>query len=143
MVAVGAVMARVPEVAAAYVFGSVARGTATIESDLDVAVVYRDRHTDAHHRLATALALELSRATGFERVDVVDLEEQGSVFALRVLSDGKRAYEGDRERRIDFESDTISRGLDFLPTYELATRDEPAAMQRWLDGRYGLPRDRT
>jgi hypothetical protein len=86
----------------------------------------------------TSLALELSRATGFERVDLVDLEAQGSIFSLRVLSDGLRAYEGDRERRIDFESDTISRALDFLPTYELATRDKPAALRRWLEERYGL-----
>lgn len=138
MAAIASVMARAPEVAAAYLFGSVARGTATIESDLDVGVVYRDRRSDAHDRLATSLALELSRATGFERVDLVDLEAQGSIFALRVLSDGKRAYEGHRERRIDFESETISRGLDFLPTYELATRDKPAALRRWLEERYGL-----
>jgi predicted nucleotidyltransferase len=135
---VAAVMACVPEVAAAYVFGSVARGTANGESDLDVGLVYRQRGSDAHDRLATTLALELARATGFEQIDVVDLEVQGPIFAHRVLCDGLRAYDGDRIRRIDFESETIVRALDFMPTHVLATRGKTVALRRWLEERYGL-----
>jgi predicted nucleotidyltransferase len=135
---VATVMARSPDVAAAYVFGSVARGRATPESDLDVGVVYRTRGGDAHERCATALALDLARATGFAEIDIVDLEAQGPVFAHRVLCDGIRAYEGDRIRRVDFESETIVRALDFMPTHVLATRGKTAALRRWLEERYGL-----
>jgi predicted nucleotidyltransferase len=135
---VAAVMAGVPEVAAAYVFGSVARGKATPRSDLDVGVVYRQRGSDVHDRLATSLAVELARATGFEEIDIVDLEAQGSIFAHRVLCDGIRAYEGDRTRRVDFESETIVRALDFMPTHVIATRGKTAALRRWLEERYGL-----
>jgi uncharacterized protein len=136
--AVASAMAGYPEVAAAYVFGSVASGRATPESDLDVGVIYRPRGSDAHDRLATSLALELARATGFAEIDLVDLEAQGPVFAHRVLCDGLRAYEGDRARRIDFESETIVRALDFMPTHVLATRGKASALRRWLEERYGL-----
>jgi predicted nucleotidyltransferase len=135
---IAAVMGRHSEVAAAYLFGSVARGTSRPGSDLDVGVVYAPRGSDAHDRLVTPLALELAEATGFTEIDVVDLAAQGPVFAHRVLCDGLRVYEGDRERRIDFESDTIVRALDFMPTYVIATRDKPAALRRWLEERYGL-----
>jgi predicted nucleotidyltransferase len=135
---VAAVAARHPEVAAAWLFGSVARGRPTAESDLDVGFVYRDRGSRAHDALATTLAIELAQATGFAEIDVVDLEAQGPIFAHRVLCDGLRAYEGDRSRRVDFESDTIVRALDFMPTHVLATRGKRAAMRRWLEERYGL-----
>lgn len=135
---IAAVMQRVPEVAAAYLFGSVARGCATAQSDLDVGVVYRERCSDAHERVATGIAIALARATGVEEIDVVELEAQGPIFAHRVLCDGIRAYEGDAARRVDFESETIVRALDFMPTYRLATRGKPAALRRWLEERYGL-----
>ncbi len=135
---VGDVMRRFPDVAAAWVFGSVARGRARPDSDLDVGVVYRERKSDAHDRVATALAIELSRATGFSTIDVIDLESQGPIFAHHVLCDGLRAYEGDPIRRVDFESDTIARALDFMPTHVIATKGKPAAFKRWLEERYGL-----
>lgn len=124
--------------AAAYLFGSVARGEAGPESDLDIGIVYRERCAGDHDRLAPELALALGRASGIELVDVVDLEAQGPIFGHRVLCEGWRLYEADAGRRIDFESETIVRALDFRPTYDLATRDKPAALRRWLEKRYDL-----
>ncbi|MBC8073026.1 MAG: nucleotidyltransferase domain-containing protein [Deltaproteobacteria bacterium] len=135
--AIAAVLSRYPEVSAGWLFGSVARGTAGPGSDLDVGVIY-PRGRDAHARVAPQLAMELARATGFERVDVVDLAAQGPIFAHRVLCDGRRVYEGDRDRRVDFESDTTARAFDFMPTYRIATADKPAALRRWLAERYGV-----
>lgn len=127
-----------PAIAAAYVFGSVARGEAGPESDLDIGVVYRHRAGTEHARLAPVLAAQLGQASGFEAVDVVDLDAQGPIFCHRVLCEGRRLYEADAARRIDFESETIVRALDFQPTYDLATRDKPAALRRWLRERYDL-----
>jgi predicted nucleotidyltransferase len=131
-------LAKHPEIAAAYVFGSVAQGRARVGSDLDIGVVYRARGEPAHERVATTLARELSHLTGVEAVDVVDLEAQGPLFCHRVLCDGLRLYEGDADRRVDFESDTVVRALDFRPTYEIATRGKVAALRRWLKERYDL-----
>lgn len=47
-------------------------------------------------------------------------------------------YEGDRDRRIDFESETMVRAFDFWPTYELATRGKEQALRAWLAKRYDL-----
>ncbi len=139
--AIAAVLARYPALAAAYLFGSVARSEAREDSDLDVGVVYRARGSDVHERVASSLASELSSATGFEHVDVVDLEAQGPIFCHRVLLEGRRVYEADRARRVDFESDTLVRAFDFRPTYELATRGKVAALRRWLRERYDLRAD--
>jgi predicted nucleotidyltransferase len=135
--AIAAVLSRYPEVSAGWLFGSVARGSAGPDSDLDVGVVY-PRGSYAHTRVGPLVAMELARATGFERVDVIDLAAQGPIFAHRALCDGRRVYEGDRDRRVDFESDTMSRAFDFMPTYRIATADKPAALRRWLEERYGV-----
>jgi hypothetical protein len=138
----GPIVASEPAVAAAYVFGSVARGEAGPESDLDVAILYRrGEPQEVHARVAAELAASMARAAGIEAVDIIDLEAQGSIFAHRVLCEGRRIYEGDPARRVDFESDTIVRALDFRPTYDLATRDKPAALRRWLRKRYDLRAD--
>jgi uncharacterized protein len=132
------VFATHPAIAAAYLFGSAARGEAGPESDLDIGVIYRRPRDADHGRIATELAAQVGRALGVEAVDVVDLEAQGVIFCHEVLCEALRLYESDPERRIDFESDTIVRALDFRPTYELATRGKAAALRRWLTNRYDL-----
>lgn len=123
--------------AAVYVFGSVARGTARPDSDLDVGVVFgRDLDAASRERTANALSRALVKAVGLERVDVVDLEVQGPIFAHRALLEGVLVHEADRARRVDFESDTVVRALDFRPTYELATRGKATALRRWLRERH-------
>src|SRR5688572_44263 len=132
------IFAREPAVAVAYVFGSVARGEARPQSDLDIGVVYRRDCRADHERIASKLAAEIGRAAGMEAVDVVDLEPQGPIFCHEVLRDGVRVYDADTERRVDFESETIIRALDFRPTYDLATRGKTAALRRWLRDHYDL-----
>jgi predicted nucleotidyltransferase len=123
-----------PEIAVAYVFGSVARGKARPDSDLDIGIVYRrfDRSGALHGRIAPALAHAIGRELGIEAVDVVDLEAQGPFFCHHVLLESRIVYEADSDRRVDFESDAIVRGLDFRPTWELATRGKASALRRWI-----------
>jgi uncharacterized protein len=123
-----------PEIAVVYLFGSQARGEARPDSDLDLALVYRDRRrsSEVHDRIAAHLAVEAAKATGIDRVDVIDLEAQGPIFCHRVLLEGRRIHVADEARRVDFESDALVRAFDFRPTYELATRGKVAAMRRWL-----------
>jgi predicted nucleotidyltransferase len=125
-------------IAVAYLFGSVARGEARPESDLDVGLVYPQRGGAEHPRIASELAAQLGRASGREAIDVVDLEAQGPIFCHRVLCEGRLIHVADAARRVDFESETIVRALDFRPTYDLATQGKPAALRRWLGERYDL-----
>ena len=76
-----------PEIVVAYLFGSVARGQARADSDLDVGVVYASPGAGERGpaRRVAALAAAIGKATGFEAVDVVDLEAQGPIFAHRLL----------------------------------------------------------
>ncbi|MBI2897431.1 MAG: nucleotidyltransferase domain-containing protein [Deltaproteobacteria bacterium] len=129
-----------PAVAVAYLFGSVARGEARPGSDLDVGIVFTRRGETARDHLALIgeLAARIEGLGGLRDVDLVVLESQGPIFCHRVISEGVLVYERDPERRVDFESDTIVRALDFRPTYELAARGQVRGLRRWLRERYDL-----
>lgn len=135
--AIARVMADYEPIAAAYLFGSFARGDAGPTSDLDVGIVLRNRGEDAlaHHRMLADIASRLERLVPSGEADVVVLESQGPVFQHRVLREGRRVYESDRERRIDFESDAHVRYFDWRPTHEIASRNHRAGMRRWLESR--------
>lgn len=122
------------DVAVAYLFGSRARGEAAEDSDIDIGLVYKRDGPPRGTRelIADEVAVAVSRAVGIERVDVVDLCEQGPIFCHEVLCEAVRVYEADSARRVDFESDTLVRALDFRPTYELATRGKVSALRTWL-----------
>lgn len=132
-----ALLGSYPQVAAAYVFGSVARGKPRADSDLDVGVVFREPNMRDRNRflLLGELGGRLEGLGGFASVDVVDLERQGPIFCHRALAEGRRIYEADRERRVDFESETYVRAFDFRPTYEIAARQYLRGFRRWLEER--------
>jgi uncharacterized protein len=135
--AVARVVGAYEPIAAAYVFGSCARGEATKNSDLDIGIVLRRRGESAldHHRTLADIASRLERLSPSGKVDVMVLESQGPVFQHRVLRDGRLVYEADRERRIDFESDAHVRYFDWAPTYAIAQKAHRAGIRRWLESR--------
>ncbi len=101
-----------PDVAAAYLFGSRARGGARAGSDTDVAVLFAaglDPVARLERRVDMAAGLE--RAVG-GRVDVVDLEEAGAVLVHQVLKYGRLLVERDPARRVRFEVAARRRYLD-------------------------------
>jgi uncharacterized protein len=129
------VLGRFPEVAAAWLFGSVARGEARPDSDVDVGIIFRHgSEPRSRHRFLGDLAGQLEQVTR-RPVDLVVLESQGPIFRHRVLRDGHRFYEADRDRRIDFESHTSSEYLDYRPTYDIAAGVALEGMQHWLESR--------
>ena len=123
------------EIAAAWVFGSVARGDARADSDLDVAVLLRDPGASAvtHRRGLSDLAARLERAAGRE-VDLVVLSLRDPIVAHRALSEGVLVHDADPERRVDFTSDVLARYLDWAPLYEAAARRSLAANRAWAEG---------
>ncbi len=127
------VLREYPGVAAVYLFGSVFRGTDREGSDLDLALLLeRDRAEEERHRLLGDLAARLEVVAAPRPIDLVVLNGQGPVFCHQVLLEGCLVYEHNREWRIDFESDTIVRAIDFRPTLEIATRGYLPAYRRWL-----------
>ncbi len=109
------VLERAPEpIAAAYLFGSVARGTAGKDSDVDVAVLYASDPPSTLEARPFRLEAELERALG-RIVQVVLLNDAPVDLVHRVLRDGRLLLERDRSARIRFEVRARSEYFDLLP----------------------------
>jgi len=123
-----------PEIAAAWLFGSAARGELRSGSDIDVGLLLVDPRWTAveQYALLGELAARLEVITAPRTVDIVLLEHQGPVFAHEALIDGVLIHERDRARRLEFEADTLMRAWDFRPTWELAQTGQRAAIRRWI-----------
>jgi predicted nucleotidyltransferase len=98
-------------IVAAYLFGSVARGTDRKGSDVDVAVLYEKSPAGLDR---FALEGEIER---FLRrpVQVVSLERAPADLVHRVLRDGKLLLDRDRSRRIAFEVRARNEYFDLEP----------------------------
>lgn len=135
---IAAVLRDFPQVAAAWLFGSEARGDARPDSDIDIALLLHDRSKtarDVYRELATIAARLESIAPG-RLVDVVLIEHQGPIFRHRVISEGRLVFEADRDRRVAFEADTCVRYFDWLPTHQRAS----AASMKALRASFGAKR---
>jgi predicted nucleotidyltransferase len=108
-----------PEVAAAYIFGSVAQGRTRPDSDIDIAVLLADRFPPGR-ALDMRLTLAGQLGAGLRRDDVqlVLLNEVPPLLAQRVLSQGILVFERSREARVRFQVRTASRYADLVPTME-------------------------
>lgn len=89
-------------IAAAYLYGSVARGTAKPESDVDVGILFSAEPPATLQGLGVDLEGELE---GLLRrpVQVVVLNRAPVDLVIRVLRDGKLLVDRDRSKRLRFE----------------------------------------
>jgi predicted nucleotidyltransferase len=110
-----AVLAEYP-VDAAYVYGSVARGTATPLSDVDIAVLLTEP-LSSRDRLKLELTIqgEIETRCGLSPVDVRAINGAPLMVQGRVVQQGRLVYERDRARRVHFEVMTRKRYFDFAP----------------------------
>ena len=89
---------------AVYLFGSVATGSTRADSDVDIAVLFREPIAPIYlFELKNALAETLSRD-----VDLIDLARASTVLRKEVLRTGQLIFESDRLRREEFEMYTLS-----------------------------------
>jgi predicted nucleotidyltransferase len=106
----------------AVVFGSVARGEARFDSDIDVAVRYAHAlNADEKIALIEALALAANRP-----VDLIDLRVAGPVVAREALTKGKRIF-GSNEAWATQVSRTLIDYADFAPLLERTLRERQEA----------------
>lgn len=106
--------ARAHDVAAVYLFGSVARGDAGRASDLDVGILFRSAPPATLEGQPYDIAADLERRVGVP-VDVVTLNTAPPDLRIRVLRAGQLAVEHDRSARIRFEVATRNEFFDLEP----------------------------
>lgn len=99
-----------PDVSLAYVFGSIATGTADGESDLDVAISAKQELTPERK---AALISELARISG-RPVDLVDLKHAGEPLLGEILRKGLR-LKGSHSQHVELVQRHIYNTEDFLP----------------------------
>jgi predicted nucleotidyltransferase len=104
-------------IVAAWLFGSVARGTARPDSDVDVAIL---RRTDRPAVRLTDLPLDVEDRLGRRlgrTVQVVDVARAPADLVHRVLRDGVLLFDRDSSRRIAFEVEARNRYFDMAPIW--------------------------
>lgn len=99
----------------AYLFGSAARGEERPDSDLDLAVLFRDDPPRTLAGLHLDLADRLTGVLGGRRIDLVVLNRAPVDLVHRVLRDGVLLLERDRSARIRFEVRARNEYFDLLP----------------------------
>ena len=103
-----------PGVAAAYVFGSVASGTARADSDVDIAILFTVTPPHTLESARFALAGQLEAALGAP-VDLVVLNDAPVDLSIRVLRQGRLLVDRDASARIGFEVRTRNEAFDLEP----------------------------
>lgn len=101
-----------PEIHTAYLFGSLAKGTARPDSDLDIAVQSEKVLTTEQH---IALVEDLALATG-RPIDLIDLKTAGEPLLGEILQ-GKRLM-GSNEDHAELIKRHLFDSADFLPYVE-------------------------
>lgn len=111
------------EIAAAYVFGSVATRRTRKESDVDVAILLA-RPLPASRALSYRLKLMVDLGSALHRsdVDLVLLNDASPLLAHRVLSKGRLVFERSRSARVRFQVQTAGRYSDLIPMFETHIR---------------------
>jgi len=115
-------LAQQPDVAAAYVFGSVARGRMWAQSDVDVAVIFTPEAGDKLARFDRRLELEMALGDLVHKtVQLVDFETAPVLLRYQIRKYGKVIVDKDPPRRVVLEAAAIGEYLDFQPVRQFCT----------------------
>ena len=106
---------------AVYLFGSVARGEARADSDVDVGVLFEQEPPATLDAPQFAVEAELERRFG-RAVQVVALNRASSDLVHRVLRDGRLVLDRDPAARTRFEVRSRNEYFDMAPIRRLYRR---------------------
>ena len=106
---------------AVYLFGSVARGDAGPDSDVDVGILFAVEPPATLDAPQFAIEAELERLLG-RPVQVVALNRGSADLVHRVLRDGRLVLDRDRSARIRFEVRSRNQYFDMAPIRRLYRR---------------------
>lgn len=98
-----------------YLFGSVARGSLSKRSDIDVALLLKK----SEFEMKFDYEMRLRDFTKEFRIEVLLLKEAPIELAFSVLEEGLIVFERLRSKRVDFETLTMSKYYDYLPIFNL------------------------
>jgi predicted nucleotidyltransferase len=113
---------------AAYAYGSVAQGTMTPLSDVDIALLLDERVSPSEQLdLELTIQGKLEAATGFSPVDVRAVNRAPLTAQANVVQRGILIYERGRTSRVAFEVMIRKRYFDFAP---VARRLRDAFLER-------------
>jgi predicted nucleotidyltransferase len=105
-----------PDIAAAYLFGSMATGKSNPQSDVDIAILLTSIRRDPAGALDRHLDLIVSVTSFADReADVAILNNGDVLFRRQVLAYGRLLYEGERRARVEFEVQTGKEYADLKP----------------------------
>jgi predicted nucleotidyltransferase len=109
------ILAQYP-VDAAYVYGSVARGTATSLSDVDIALLLADP-VASYDRLKLELTIQgdIETTCNLSSIDARAINDAPLMVQGRIVQQGRLIYEYNHRHRVDFEVLTRKRYFDFAP----------------------------
>lgn len=116
----------VPDLVAAYVFGSVARGTERPDSDIDVGLLFATTPAATFDARPFALEGHLSELLG-QTVQLVTMNGAPPDLVHRILG-GILLFDKNPSRRIEFEVRARSAYFDLLPTLQAYRRSKAAFM---------------
>jgi predicted nucleotidyltransferase len=109
-----------PPVRLAILFGSTARGTQRIDSDIDIGIVPKDPELPLNEELT--LQTELGRVSG-RQVDLVRLDRASTLLRWQVVRYGRALVEAEPFAAARFTADTVAEYLDFAPAFERAAEN--------------------
>ncbi len=114
---VGKVLKKHEEIVAGYLFGSVSTRKTRERSDIDVGVLLDDNfHPQPLYPVRLAREIK-DKCNLKQEVDVRILNHRSPRFLHQVLSNGQLLISQDEKKRIEFETQSICKYLDFKPFY--------------------------
>lgn len=115
-------------------FGSFATGTDHALSDLDLAVAFESNVPASRRRtMLDELTADVIRATGFEAIDLIDLDAASPDLGYAIMSEG-RLLMGDEDDAVAREARFLLRKLDLRP---MKAEWRAALSDRIDEGTYG------
>lgn len=118
-----------PDVVAAYLYGSAARGEPA--RDLDVALLFHGKVPSARELEHLASELQRMGAPHGPEIDLRAFNRTAPRFRANVIDEGQLLVDRDAAKRVELEGQALNEWLDFKPVWE---RMQRRMRERWTRG---------